>query len=326
MRTDATGGVLNVYIPFYIAPGSLLGSRKSVILHFLKNPSFKSASVLISAILEGRKYLDTRRNSLDQWALLGRTLWSLAGIQSHKVVVSVYTNAKTSDFNDYISNYPQSDNFQILFQSIDLQQLGHPYLLTWAPRKQMRLDIKKGNQLDLFLYLEHDIDFRSENLDYFIKYRKRLLHGVTPGFMLVEWNSHGKYWSNFQIDPHSFNSGNHVLLERVRFIPLKQPYCPILLLDKELADEFLESEYFELDNFSDMRAQFQLLVRESAAIGLTYFGKEKNYEIRSYVGFHEETKFPTVGAVVRHMPNLYADYYSVPQCKRPLRDMWSEVF
>ena len=143
-----------------------------MILHFLKNPSFKSASVLISAILEGRKYLDTRRNSLDQWALLGRTLWSLAGIQSHKVVVSVYTNAKTSDFNDYISNYPQSDNFQIICQSVDLQQLSYPYLLTWAPREQMKLDIENGNELDLFLYLEHDIDFRSENLNYFVNYRK----------------------------------------------------------------------------------------------------------------------------------------------------------
>ena len=117
MRTDAAGGVLNVYVPFYIDPGSLLGSKKSVILHFLKNPTFKSASVLINAILEGRKYLDTRRNSLDQWALLGRTLWSLAGIQSHKVVVSIYTNANSEIFNEFISNYPQSDNFQIIYKT-----------------------------------------------------------------------------------------------------------------------------------------------------------------------------------------------------------------
>jgi hypothetical protein len=326
MRTDATDGVLNVYIPFYLAPGSLLGGKKSVILHFLKKPSFQSASGLVRAILEGRKYLDTRRNDLDPWALLGRTLWSLAGIQSHKVVVSVYTNSRPDLFDDYISNYPQSPRFEITRHSVDLQQLDHPYLLTWVPRKDMRLDIKKGNQDDLFLYLEHDIDFRSENLNYFIKYREKLLHGITPGFMLVEWNSKGKYWSNFQIDPHSFNSENHVRLEGLRFIPLKQPYCPILLLDKNLADEFLESEYFELENFSEMRAQFQLLVRESAAIGLTYFGREKNYEVRSFVGFNEETKFPIIGAVVRHMPNLYADYDSVQQCKRPLLEMWSEVF
>ena len=83
-----------------------------------------------------------------------------------------------------------------------------------------------------------------------------------------------------------------MLLEGVRFIPLKQPYFPILLLDKELADEFLESENFELRNFSEMRAHFQLLVRKSAAIGLTYFGKEKTTKFEGTWDFTKRQNFP----------------------------------
>jgi len=322
MRSGVGSAVLKVYIPFYLAPVSFLGSKKSVFLHFLKHPNFKSAYGLVNAILEGSKYLDSRRNSLDPWALLGRSLWSLAGIQSHRVVVHIYTNANQQLFNEFILNYPNSNKFEVIYQGVNLQELSHPYMLTWTPRNQMRLDIENGAEQDLYLYLEHDIDFRSENLNYFIRYRKMLRNEITPGFMLVEWNSKERFWSNFQIEKHDFHASHAITLDDLRFIPLKQPYCPVLLLEHALAEEFVKSEFFTLEDFRDMQSQFGLLLRESAAIGMTYFGKEKNYEVRSYVAFHEESKFPTVGAVVRHMPNIYADYDSVPQCKKPLPGMW----
>ena len=322
MRDGLDKGVLTVYIPFYIAPESFLGGKRSVFLHFLKYPSSKSAAGLFQAIRQGSRYLDSKRNALDPWTFLGRALWSLAGINSHRIIIYVYTNAKKDVFNEFIANYPQSDNFKIIHQGIDLQELEHPYLLTWTPRIRMRTDIRNGKEGHLYLYLEHDIDFRNENLNYFINWRSKLKNGAIPGFILVEWNSEGKFWSSFQTEKHDFQAGQHVALDGIRFIPLKQPYCPVLLLDQELAEEFLQSEFFELENFREMQSQFGLLTRESAAIGLTYFGREKRYKVRSCVGFHEENRFPTVGAIVRHMPDIYSDYESVPQCKNPLLDMW----
>ena len=325
MRSRTSDGVLSVYMPFYISPASFLGGKRSVFLHFLRHPSLQSAASLFSALREGREYLDSRRNDLNPWTFLGRSLWGLAGIQSHRVVVHIYTNANQQLFNEFISNYPQSNKFEVVYQGVNLQELSHPYMLTWAPRNQMRLDIENGAEQDLYLYLEHDIDFRSENLNYFIRYRKMLQNEITPGFMLVEWNSKERFWSNFQIEKHDFQASHAVTLDGLRFIPLKQPYCPVLLLDHVLAEEFVGSEFFTLDDFRDMQSQFGLLVRESAAIGMTYFGREKNYRVRSYVGFHEENRFPAVGAIVRHMPNIYADSASVPQCKSSLQKLWQNI-
>ena len=84
----------------------------------------------------------------------------------------------------------------------------------------MRLDIENGAEQDLYLYLEHDIDFLSENLNYFIRYRKMLQNEITPGFMLVEWNSKERFWSNFQIEKHDFQASHAVTLDGLRFIPL----------------------------------------------------------------------------------------------------------
>ena len=323
MRSGSSASVLTVYIPFYIAPKSFLGGKRSVFLHLLKHPTVQSLSGLFEALKYGSRYLDSRRDNLDPWAFLGRSLWSLAGIESHKIIVYVYTNADYEVFDEFIANYPRSSRFQIIYQRVVLQELIHPYMLTWVPRKQMKLDIKNGNEQSLYLYLEHDIDFRSENLNYFVNWRRRLQDGIIPGFMLVEWNSVGKFWSNFQIELHDFQIGSRLTLDGFRFIPLKQPYCPVLLLDQILAEEFLQSEFFELENFIEMQSQFKLLTRESAAIGMTYFGKERHYQVRSYVGFQEENKFPTVGAIVRHMPNIYSDSDSVAQCKSPLIKIWT---
>ena len=322
MRKSAGKGVLTVYIPFYISPASFLGGKRSVFIHFLKHPNYQSASGLFRAVKEGSKYIDSRRYNQNPWTFLARSLWSLAGIQSHKIIIYIYTNANSDEFNEFTANYPQNKHFQIIHRSVDLKDLEHPYLLTWTPRNQMKLDIENGQEKDLYLYLEHDIDFRSENLNYFIEYRNKLQGGITPGFMLVEWNTIGRFWSNFQIEQHDFRTGFDLDSDGIRFIPLKQPYCPALLLDQTLAKEFLKSEFFALENFSEMQSQFGLFVRESAAIGMTYFGKEKNYEVRGYVGFHKENRFPATGAIVRHMPNIYADSDSFAQCKNSLLKMW----
>lgn len=322
MLDGTSKGLLTVYIPFYVTPVTFLGGKRSVFLQFLKHPTRQSAAGLFKAVREGSNYIDSQRYSLDPWMFLGRSLWSLAGIESHKIVVNVYTNAEQDVFNEFIDNYPRSNDFKIVYQRVDLHALKHPHMLTWTPRNQMKSDIENGSELDFYLYLEHDIDFRSENLNYFINWRRRLPNGITPGFMLVEWNSSGKFWSNFQIKQHDFRSGSNIKSDGIRFIPLKQPYCPVLLLDQNLGNEFLQSEFFELDNFTEMQSRFGLPIRESAAIGMTYFGKEKDYEVRSYVGFLDENNFPVVGAIVRHMPNIYADSPTFAQCKNPLLKMW----
>jgi hypothetical protein len=323
MQNNTQKGVLTVYIPFFITPKSFLGGKRSVFLRFLKHPTYQSASGLYRALKEGSKYVDTVRNSLNPWTFLARCLWSLAGIESHKIAVYVYTNVEYGVFNEFIANYPRSGEFEIIYQRVNLSELEHPYMLTWAPRKQMQLDIESGNEHSLYLYLEHDIDFRSENLNYFITWRSKLQNGIIPGFMLVEWNAIGKFWSNFQIQQHDFLAGQHLSTDGFRFIPLKQPYCPVLLLDQTLAEEFLQSEFFQIENFREMQSKFGLPTRESAAIGMTYFGKERNYEVRSYVAFQQENRFPVVGAIIRHMPNIYADSETFAQCKNPLLEMWS---
>ena len=112
MRSRTSDGVLSVYMPFYISPASFLGGKRSVFLHFLRHPSLQSAASLFSALREGREYLDSRRNDLNPWTFLGRSLWGLAGIQSHRVVVHIYTNANQQLFNEFISKYPNQRWFQ----------------------------------------------------------------------------------------------------------------------------------------------------------------------------------------------------------------------
>jgi hypothetical protein len=293
-----------------------------VIRHFLKHPSFQSARGLLTAVLLGDRYIDSKRNNLDPWAFLTRSLWSIAGIQTYKIIVNIYSNAELELCEEFLKNYPINDNFIIIFHSVDLEKLQHPFLLTWSPRDQMRTDIDNGSEKDLYLYLEHDIDFRIENLNYFVSNRNKISNDLIPGFILVEWNAKSKFWSSFQVDQHDFQAECAVDVDGDRFIPLKQPYCPVILLDHPLAEEFLHSEFFRLESFTEMQAIYGLLMRESAAIGMTYFGRENEYKARAYVGFQQANKFPVVGAVLRHMPNIYSDYENFSQCKMSLPSLW----
>jgi hypothetical protein len=184
-----------------------------------------------------------------------------------------------------------------------------PQLLTWVHKEDLKRDILEGGSDSIYLYLEDDALFTQANLDYFLHYRPVLKKvGLIPSFLRAEWSSKLGIW----IDSDAFEQiqfQRFFEIDGVNDLLFQQPanpYCALILLDQELALEYLDSDSFDR-NRRKGREGLIWDTAASSALGLIYENFPNAYLHRIAVPMNSSNDLPITGSIVRHQGNRYAN-------------------
>lgn len=183
--------------------------------------------------------------------------------------------------------------------------------MTWSHRDVFREQISKGSSHTHFLYLEDDLLFTKQNLDYWLCARESTSSTpFIPGFLRRETTYSGEYVSTDVTERQALASTPLIKVGDLIFASLRQSYQGMYLLDKQLALEFL---------FSDASSPDTGIwgIREKAAQGLTYWNVPAGAHSRIIVGLGQDMQIHP-HSQIHHLPNNYADNPNSPFGKIPI--------
>lgn len=253
---------------------------------------------------------------------LANLLFNLSKISSNSLSINLYSNFDTPIWDrvgDPIYSRRNSDFKVHLINKEDLTiqdgNLFIPWLLTWQHKKLMSKDIIGGNSNSVYLYLEDDALFTSDNLEYFLEFLPILEKiGLVPGFSRAEWSDMYKSW----IHPDSFSAdANQPFFEidesEYQFIQRENPYSASILLNQELALEYLKSDSFKLDE-AWKKHSFIYDIGSTAALGLISENVPEGFINRIATPIYRVNGYPIPGSVIRHQGDRYAN------------DLWQKHF
>ena len=241
-------------------------------------------------------------HSPERLTYLNKMVESLQEI-SPKPDIFLYTNKKLPHFSKEKNIQLKIYSYKkwLLPRAIKNYSIGkflprfmiHPFLLSWENRKWVE---KLVENYDVQIYLEDDIHFKQENLDYWIKYKSLTLpNDYNLGFLRIEKNFLGKELMtdvNWPIEEIININGQKFLINDLN------PYCGFWIYDQEELKRFIESKEweFKFDGYG---------IRAKAAVG--WHGKGMNrYKATIIPVVRESRKLITPsGASVHHMPNNY---------------------
>jgi hypothetical protein len=184
-----------------------------------------------------------------------------------------------------------------------------PHLLTWAHKSELFSDVKNAQLNSYFLYLEDDAIFTEANLSYFIEHRAKLsTHGLIPSFLRAEWSDSNEEWihsDSFERLPKIFDSSLKIDNDTI-YVEIKNPYCAMILLDLEIAKEYMTSESSKLE-FAKHKHDFIWDTAATSALGLISEKIPQGYSSRTVVGFGSRSLLPLIGSIIRHQGDRYAN-------------------
>ncbi|GEM_PF-2234556 len=235
--------------------------------------------------------------------------------------IFIYTNKKFKLFENYdnikLLVYPYKSSivsrfsFNSIFNKLGIKQLIHPYFLTWEHRKIVEENI---NEYDIQIYLEDDIKFTKDNLNYWLEFNEIVSRrGYNLGFLRIEFNGIEKYLTDVT---KSLNKIIHI--ENTAYIVNEvNPYCGFWIYSKKELKEFIRSKEWNFD-FSNYG------IREKAAIG--WHGKNMNRYLNTIIPLKEDDiqYMATQNCTVHHLPNNYLDHNSFCSLKFPIKILKKE--
>lgn len=185
----------------------------------------------------------------------------------------------------------------------------NPWLLTWSHKKKLEQDVLKSNECSLFLYLEDDAIFLPDNLEYFLRNRSKLQNlGLVPGFVRAEFSTIHGVWTNPDNFPGLLHRDSKYIGDdgiEFRIRQYENPFSASILLDLELANEYLMSK-----SFSVMEAgRLHPVIWDTgatAALGLISESVPVGFSSRVAVMLNPKNSLPLVGALLRHQGDRYA--------------------
>jgi hypothetical protein len=181
-----------------------------------------------------------------------------------------------------------------------------PWNLVWEHKKLLKNDYLISGTEDLFLYLENDMLFTQDNLDYWLSNRNQLNEfNLIPSFLRVEFNSIKNSWvaiDQFGVNHLNISSIPNLSLNSLTFVQLPNPYSALFLLDYELASEYIFSDAFDMEK---SRGFIWWDKGARASMGVQFLNVPEEFESRHVIGIIKDTKSIASGALVHHLPNLY---------------------
>ncbi|TMM53242.1 hypothetical protein FEE95_19435 [Maribacter algarum] len=195
--------------------------------------------------------------------------------------------------------------YNSLFNRMGLKQLLHPFYLTWENREKISARIE---EFDVQVYLEDDMAFTQENLEYWLQHKDAVLKAnYNLGFLRTELDSQDVYITDLT-SPLSQTveiNGDHYLLNN------NNPYYGFWIMDKIELKKFIQSEEWSM--------QFeQYGIREKSAIGWHGENMSKYKGTLIPLETRETGHFTSEGAAIRHLPNNYIGHETFCTVKFPI--------
>ena len=223
--------------------------------------------------------------------------------------VTIITNDITKTDQEKISRIIKDKikNYSI----ITIKNLPDDNFLPWHSINVMREKIK-SRSFSHFMFLEDDIIVNSENISYWMHFRKILKKfSLIPNFLRCELYNR-KYYS---VDNPNYISKNKMptistKTKKFGFINSKYPYSGMYLMDRNLLKVFLKSEASKIDfgfTHKVMRALYP--IKELANIAHAYFLVPNGYHNKLVLPF-DGNKIPSY-CVIEHKDLKYSKHQSL---------------
>lgn len=185
------------------------------------------------------------------------------------------------------------------------------YYLTWAHKAILRRAFRDP-ELSLMIYLEDDIRFTGESLEYWCRYRKPLAEiGLLPGFVRYEEHDGVRYVVD-QVRPQAIlrevNLGG--MDGGPTFTELENPYQGMYILDRSLAERHLRYSPYRGPLRSTLVSGVYWLVRERAAYGPMHDDVPAGFRSRHVVPIREAARASDrldPMCLLEHMGRTYID-------------------
>lgn len=250
-----------------------------------------------------------------KFEFLANSILSLAQISSKQTNLTIFTNNHQEKFERVLRPLRFKENSYVDVQQIPMEELIDiptklylPWLLTWAHKRKMKIDIEKGNDFSMYLYLEDDAIFTSENLNYFLEYLPKLDSiGLIPGFLRAEWSRSAASW----INPDTFAEDSATKLSNIQsetevFFQRENPYSASILLNQELAKEYVNSDSF---NQQEAWKKHKIIfdIGSTAALGLIAENIPVGYLNRVATPHNRKNSHPNPCCILRHQGDKYAN-------------------
>lgn len=276
-------------------------------------------NVYISCWLDPK--LDNKAQS-KKFLHLSNLILNLSRIPSNTLSVNLFTNIDLQvwkSISDPLFSRKNS-HFEVHLVSkedltIEEGNLFIPWLLTWQHKEIMLKNISEGNTNSIYLYLEDDAIFTSENLEYFLDFIPILNKvGLVPGFLRAEWSDIHKSW----IHPDSFSADANKPFFEIEgtehlFLQRENPYSALILLNQELGVEYIKSESFkQAEAWKKHPIIFD--IGSTAALGLISENIPAGFINRMATPVNKVNCYPVPGSVIRHQGDRYAN------------DLWQKHF
>ena len=246
---------------------------------------------------------------------LANLVLNLARISTKQTNLTIFTNNRVDEFEPLLRPLTYKENSIIEVREVSREELIDiptklyiPWLLTWIHKKKMKNDIEHGHENSIYLYLEDDAIFTSDNLNYFLEYLTKLSQiGLIPGFLRAEWSKTASSWLN----PDTFSDASSSKLailenETEVFFQRENPYSASILLNQELAEEYLQSESFNQQTAWN-KHKFIFDIGSTAALGLIAENVPNGFLNRVATPHNPKNFYPHPGCILRHQGDKYAN-------------------
>ena len=202
--------------------------------------------------------------------------------------------------------FPARQKSKRIFSIESFPNLPDPWLLPWS-HKHLIADrfLAEDSTYTHFIYVEDDILLSFDNFCYFLHYRGMLnQEKLIPSFQRVEFNDvDNRLYLVDQIGVSELDSRKRVVVDGYAFVNLDYPYNAMFVLDRDLAQEYVETPSFDRQRSKVVRPEWDVAAR--AAMGLCFESPPPGFELRYVSPVDPGTLMTPCWSWVYHLPNNY---------------------
>ncbi|KAA1251987.1 hypothetical protein F0Q45_01135 [Mycobacterium simiae] len=223
-----------------------------------------------------------------------------------------------------LKDYPLRSGSRKTLSIASFTDLADPWLLPWT-HKGLIADrfLAKGSDYTHFIYLEEDILFSFDNFCYFVHYREKLRAArLIPSFQRIEYNDQDNHlYLLDQVGLSDFDARKHVDVDGYSFVNLDYPYDAMFVLDRELAEEYVQTRSFDIKGSKEVSPEWG--VAERAAMGLCFESPPQGFSVRYASPVDPVTRTTPRWSWVYHVANNYATDRLLPFAKTRTENLFA---
>jgi hypothetical protein len=231
-----------------------------------------------------------------------------------------YVENRLSDFNQVIETLNQIDGVKIIVNSNKnfddnlnihvAENLADPFHLTWEHKKYMQSFLQ--SHYTHFAYIEGNILFGKRQMDYWLKTKdlfERNNMNFIPALHRIEKDFENEIYS---LDcTRTINTFSKLIVEGQEFVSIPEPYQGMFIMDKEMVEEHINSDYFNLGQ------KHNYGIRESANLGNMYINVPPTFSHRMMTPLQDFSD-----TFVHHITNNYINNPHSPHAKIKVENLF----